>query len=150
MLKTKTTISEIMTTQPLTLKEDDTIQSIIDIFEKNSFDHIPITSENGLVGMVSKSDLYRRILKLTSRTSGKTYTENVLSHALISEIMTKNPVRVLPEHNLVFASEILLQDEFHAIPVTNKQNEVVGIVTAKDILNSIIDNHEGILQQGSV
>ncbi len=53
--------------------------------------------------------------------------------------MTKNPVVVDIDQSVEFTIEILLQGEFHAIPVISK-DQLVGIINAKDILESMTNN----------
>ena len=52
--------------------------------------------------------------------------------------MTSKPVVVTPEHSIEYAIELLLQGDFHALPVV-ENDKLLGIITSKDVLEFIID-----------
>lgn len=53
---------------------------------------------------------------------------------LIKDIMTKNPVCVTEETQIVEASEIMKKNNFSKLPVLDKSKKLVGIITKNDIL----------------
>ena len=133
------TIKNIMTPDPITIKDDDSVSKVIQKMKDNDFDHLPVVdSWNNLLGIISKSDLYRKALMLSHETSGQSYTNKVLFVTKASEIMTPKPVVVTPEHTVEYAIELLLQGDFHALPVV-EGDKLLGIITSKDVLEFIID-----------
>lgn len=140
MTDKKILVSQVMTRTPITIEENDSIQKAIQILREHDFDHIPVTKNDTLVGILSKSDIYSSLLRLSIETSGKTYSQATLTLTPIKEIMTSNPVRVLANQDISLASEILLQGQFHSVPVTDNNDHVIGILTAKDILNYLTDH----------
>jgi len=102
----------------------------------NHIHHLPIIDhDNNVVGIVSQSDLYRKALSLTKETSGVSFTSKVLFNTPVSEIMTASPTTISSEAQVAKVAEILVASDFHAVPVIF-QDRVVGIVTAKDVLES--------------
>ena len=138
-MKKNLSIENIMTVNPVTVYDDDSITKVIQKIRDHDFDHIPVVDKGkNLLGIISKSDLYRQALDLSKSTTGKSYTNKVLFVTTAKEIMTANPVVVTPEHDIGFAIELLLQGNFHALPVVSDSN-LVGIITSKDVLEFIID-----------
>ncbi len=136
-MKLKNTIKDIMTAHPLSVDIDARVSEIIKLIEDHDFDHLPVLDKDGILkGIISKTDLYHNALRLSKSTSGKSYSEKLLYTTLAKEIMTKNPVVVDSRQSIDFAIELLLQDKFHALPVV-ENNRLVGIITSKDILESI-------------
>jgi len=130
------TIQDIMTPVPLTLHPDDNITMAIERMKDNHIHHLPIIDhDNNVVGIVSQSDLYRKALSLTKETSGVSFTSKVLFNTPVSEIMTASPTTISSEAQVAKVAEILVASDFHAVPVIF-QDRVVGIVTAKDVLES--------------
>ena len=131
------TIADVMTKNPITIHHDASVVEILDTLSKCDFDHLPVVnSEERLVGMISKSDLYKKTLVLSKTTTGKTYTMKQLEATKANDIMTARPLSISPEHSLALAVEILLQSKFHALPVVSDE-VVVGVVTAKDLLGAL-------------
>lgn len=134
-----TAIKNIMTENPLSIDTEMRVSEIIKLMDKNEFDHLPVLDKEGkLKGIISKNDLYHHALRLSKSTSGKSYSEKLLYTTLAKEIMTTDPVVVACDQNIDFATELLLQDKFHALPVVEDMR-LVGIITSKDILESIVD-----------
>ena len=131
------TIKEIMTPNPLSVNTESRISEIIKVIEDHHFDHLPVLDDNGmLTGIISKTDLYHKALSLSKTTSGKAYSEKLLDGTRAKEILTSDPVSIESYQSVDYAIELLLQDKFHALPVI-ESNRLVGIITAKDILESI-------------
>jgi acetoin utilization protein AcuB len=53
---------------------------------------------------------------------------------VISRIMTRNPITVRPEASVTDAQAIMRRERIHRLPVVDKNNELVGIVSEKDLL----------------
>ncbi|MEM5947054.1 CBS and ACT domain-containing protein [Spirochaetia bacterium 38H-sp] len=52
----------------------------------------------------------------------------------IKEIMTKNPVAVTADINILEAKELLKKEKIHRLPVTDSQGKIQGIIAEKDLL----------------
>ncbi|MFO7965322.1 MAG: CBS domain-containing protein [Desulfobacterales bacterium] len=50
------------------------------------------------------------------------------------DIMTKNPVTVLPETEIVRAAEILLEKGINGLPVVDEEGKLVGIICQSDLI----------------
>ncbi len=50
--------------------------------------------------------------------------------------MTRNPVTISPEANVVEASELMKKNKVHRLPVLDKDKKLVGIISEKDILHA--------------
>lgn len=132
-------IKHIMTSSPITVSINDSINTVIQTIKRYTFDHLPVVDANQHIkGIISKSDLYKNVLSLTQNTTGKSYTQKVFFATKAADIMTKNPITVSGEQSIDYAIEILLQDYFHAIPVV-KSEKIIGIITSKDILEYITE-----------
>jgi len=138
-MKNFPTIKNIMTPNPITINNEDSVSRAILKMKNNDFDHLPVVDKwNNLLGIISKSDLYRKALHLSQNTTGKAYTTKVLFVTTAADIMTADPVVVTPEQSVEFAVELLLQGDFHALPVVS-ENRLIGIITSKDVLEFIVD-----------
>lgn len=107
-------------TDPITLKENDTIGHALMIMRENSIGGIPIINHNNeLVGILTNRDL--RFEKNLKR--------------LIKEVMTKESLITAPEGTDLKKAEIILQEyKVEKLPVVNKKGKLVGLITYKDII----------------
>ncbi len=138
-MKKYPTTKNIMTSNPVTVNDKDSVTKVIQKMKDNDFDHLPVVDEwKNLLGIISKTDLYKKSLQLSQNSSGKAYTKKVLFVTTAAEIMTPKPVVVTPEHSVDYAIELLLQGDFHALPVVTDE-KLLGIITSKDVLEFIID-----------
>lgn len=116
-------ISTIMSTEVITLDVNDNLGRVVDILKKNRVHHLPVVDGKKLVGIVTSWDL----LKLN-----KTFEEYPTIN--VSDIMTKKVATLEPDMHIGSVAEVLLENLFHAIPIVNDDHELVGIVTAFDVL----------------
>ncbi len=104
---------------PVTITREKRVADAIDIMAKFKIGGIPVVDDQGhLVGIVTNRDL--RFEKNMNRP--------------IEEIMTKeNLVSTTESTNLEKAAEILQYHKIEKLPVVDKNNKLIGLVTYKDI-----------------
>lgn len=129
-------VSEIMTKKLITVLPTDSLQMVNDIFEQHNIHHIPVVRHLDLVGIISKTDFYKAIhgAKLESEESAETYNKTIFAKFQVQDLMTKHVVKISPEDKIGTASEIFLENYFHAIPIVNSEKELVGILSSYDII----------------
>jgi len=116
-------VETIMTTDPITLGPDNTLEDARKIFDENHFHHIPIIETGKLVGIISTFDLMN--------------TNRMLSEykgVPISTIMTRKIATLNPTDMIGAASIVLLQNRFQSIPVVDDNRNLLGILTTFDLL----------------
>ncbi len=126
-------VSDIMTRDLVTIKPDAGIEEIHDLFENNTFHHIPVTEKGKLVGIISKSD-YHKIRHMIAITwSGEAVVQDLYKDICAGDIMTREPLRIEPDDSIGLAADIFLVNALHSLPVV-EQDQLVGIVTSHDLL----------------
>ncbi len=116
-------ISTIMTTEVVALDVHDKLSAALDILKKKRVHHLPVVEGKKLVGIITSWDLLR-----LNRTFEEYHSINV------SDVMTRKVATLEPDMHIGSAAEVLLENLFHAIPVVNDDHELIGIVTAFDVL----------------
>jgi len=104
---------------PITVLKEKTVADVLEMMSAYKIGGIPVVDEHGyLVGIVTNRDL--RFEKRYDKP--------------ISEVMTKdNLVTVLESTNLEKAADILQAHKIEKLPVVDKNNKLIGLVTYKDI-----------------
>lgn len=116
-------ISTIMTKNPIVLSPSDSLMRVKEIFTKHRIHHIPIVKNGDLQGIITTYDLW----KLNSN-------HDTYNSTTVSEVMTKSVAVVNQEDKVGTAAELFLDNRFHALPVVDQKNKLVGIVTSFDVL----------------
>jgi IMP dehydrogenase len=104
---------------PITVKKDKTVADVLEMMGTYKIGGIPVVDDEGyLVGIVTNRDL--RFEKRFDKP--------------ISEVMTsQNLVTTLESTDLEKAAYILQEHKIEKLPVVDKNNKLIGLVTYKDI-----------------
>lgn len=130
-------VKEVMTTEVITVRENDVMSKVENLMNEHKFNHIPIVDDqNNLMGILTRNDI--QLLKdwgtnLNLRTSLKA-NEQLLNSNTADDRMNRNIVKVSPEDTLEVCADIFKENLFHALPVTDN-NKLVGIITTYDLIN---------------
>jgi IMP dehydrogenase len=112
-----------MIQDPLTLKIDALVSDALALMKEQKIGGIPvIDDQNRLKGIITNRDL--RFEKNMKRP--------------LKEIMTAKVITTFDPKNMNKAEEILQQNRIEKLPVVDKQNRLVGLITYKDILKARI------------
>ncbi len=107
-----------MIQDPITLNEDALIADALKLMHDNKIGGIPIVNKNGLlVGIVTNRDLrFEKNLKRPVR-----------------EVMTSKNIITTKVTDLKKAEQILQHNKIEKLPVIDKNNKLIGLITYRDI-----------------
>lgn len=112
-----------MISDPVTLSKDHTLGEAKDLMSRYKISGLPVVDpDNVLIGIITNRDVK--------------YQENL--DMKVEEIMTKeNLITSDKDTNLEKAKEILLKNRVEKLPIVDKDNKLVGLITIKDIDNQL-------------
>ncbi|WP_312420653.1 IMP dehydrogenase [Epilithonimonas sp.] len=112
-----------MIADPVTLSKDHTLAEAKELMANYKISGLPVVDENNyLIGIITNRDVK--------------YQENL--DIKVEEIMTKeNLITSDKNTNLEKAKEILLKNRIEKLPIVDKKNKLVGLITIKDIDNQL-------------
>jgi CBS domain-containing protein len=122
---------------------------------ENRVDSIPVLYDNDLVGIVTATDVLKLFVRLYE--IGRQYKEKstepkrrfvdllagnsdkalwALSSVLgtVKDIMTEKVVSLQEQDNLGKVMKVMQEGKFRHIPIVDEQNELIGIVSDRDVL----------------
>jgi len=141
-----------MTKKLITVSPETGIVHATKLLLENRINGVPVTDETGkLVGILCQSDLIAQQKKLPvpsfftfldgliPLTSMKQFEKQIQKIAAITvaQAMTPNPVAVRPDTGIEEVAALMVDNNFHTIPVVH-EGELVGIVGKEDILRTLI------------
>ena len=129
-------VKDVMTTDLISVHENDIVSAAAKIFNERNFHHIPVVSDKGaLSGIISLTDIDRikTGASLFKNPNKEEYDAAIFETMWVRDLMTRSVVHLQPEDSIYNAYEIFKENHFRALPVV-KENELVGMVTPIDIL----------------
>jgi len=130
------TIDELMTANPYTLRDNDTLEDARRIMTERHIRHIPITDDNHhLLGLVTQRDV------LEATDPGSKQQANRVSSSdniKLSDIMIRNVSVVHQSESVRQAAIFLRSHKFGCLPVVSN-DRLVGIITDSDFIDIAIN-----------
>lgn len=135
-------VRHIMTTDLVTADPDETIDAVRHKLMDNHIQHIPVVDGKKIVGIISKGDIHRMEHHFTLFHSEKALESNrqIFSTILASEIMTKSLVKLKDTDAASIAVDLFRENLFHALPVVNDKDQLVGMISPLDLLRYAFDD----------
>ncbi|MCA1950720.1 MAG: CBS domain-containing protein [Treponema sp.] len=118
-------IKDVMTTALITAKRTDTLRHIQALMRENYITGVPIAEDQRLLGIVSIDDIVTAL--------DKGYIDDVAERR-----MTRNVIVLEDDMPLSFAISYLNKYRYGRFPVLNKARELVGIITSKDVIRTLL------------
>lgn len=125
----KISIKRVMSKNPITARPNDEIHTVIELLIKNNIGSIPVVDEEGLVGIITKTDLM------------KVYTDKLKNRWKVSNLMTSDVVTVNENHSIAHVINTMEKNSIGKIVVI-RDNEPVGMITHENISFAQIDDPE--------
>lgn len=150
-------VKDLMTKKVITIKPEDTVNQVADILSEHHFTGVPVVDENGvLVGTVSERDFIASDSKIYLPTYIKLLTEldfvkndernlspavqNIIN-ATAKDIMNDQPVTIDENSDIETLAEMFGQKRVNPIPVVDKDNKLLGIVSRSDLIKLFSAKH---------
>lgn len=108
---------------------------------------LPVVEDEKLVGIVTKRGLLRADLSFLLDQSN--YLVVNPADAKIGDVMTRNPLTILPGSIMPKAARIMLENKITALPVM-EDGKLIGILTNSDLLRFILTEYPAIKQKRPV
>jgi CBS domain-containing protein len=128
-------VKDLMTRNVIAVQENEQLTEVLDIINAEHVRHVPVLRGNQLVGIVSRTDINRLTFGalLPEQDSAD---EAILNMLTLKQIMSANPRVVKASDPISKVAEIFANEEFHALPVVDDQEEwqCVGIITTTDLI----------------
>lgn len=120
----KNTVGDIASRDVVSLKTESTLLEASKLFASNNIKGAPVMGDGKAIGVFTVTDLVKAIA-------------NENNDAVIGDLMTTNIVIVNEDMKIANAIEIMLKKDISRLLIADKDNNLLGIVTRTDLINSI-------------
>lgn len=127
-------VSKYMTQKLVTVTPEMTVRDAFLTMREHRVRHLPVVEGERLVGIISDRDL--RQPKWAEDLDDWTAYYQLEDHTVAS-VMTRNPEVVHTYEGIRNAVRILRDRRYGALPVVDKRGDLVGILSAQDLLSAL-------------
>lgn len=130
-----TPIIQIIERDAVTVSVDQRVSEALRILSSGRFHHLPVIRGQSLVGLLSTTD----VLELKASSLGSDDAEFLDKHYRIEDLMSKDVISVSDRATVGDAATQLSAGGFHSLPVVDREDRLVGIVTTTDLIDHMLD-----------
>jgi CBS domain-containing membrane protein len=144
-LAQKIPVSAVMTTNVVTVRPDANVHEVTGLLAENKISGLPVVDDkNRVVGLISEAD----VLSMMGVTREHTF-KDVIRHILgepvpkqrqgetVRDFMTSPAVTTTPDADIREAARMLDERRIKRLPVVDKEQRLLGIVSRADIVRTI-------------
>ena len=127
-------VKEAMNANPMKVAPDDTMRSAKNIMRDNGLTGLPVVDGNRLAGILSLYDIMA------------CYDNGNLDEK-VSKYMSRDVILLEEDMPISFAINYFNTFKFRRFPVINKNKELTGMITARDLTAAMLNNINKQLQK---
>jgi len=135
-----------MSTPAITIDVHSSMQDALSLLKTHTISLLPVMDRARLVGVVTDGDLKKASPSGASSLSAHELLY-LLSTIQIKDIMSKKPITVPADLTIEETAEILMDKRISGVPVLDKHDGVIGVITDADLYRVII-SMAGIKKRG--
>ena len=132
-MKKDVPVAEVMTPHPRSVQVNQKLSDVRAALADGRLHHLPVVDGQQLVGIISMTDLLE--FGFEPRESQADRDEYLDKHFLIAQIMQTELVTIPGDSTVRDAAKALTTGTLHAVPVVDKDRNLLGIVTSTDIVS---------------
>ena len=129
-------VEKIMEKSVVTVELDDSLKTVKEIFDNTHFHHLLVVESGKLFGVVSDRDLLKA-LSPNIETAIETRRDTATLNKKVHQIMTRKPVTLMQNKGIYDAIEIFNNHNVSCIPIVDDKDNLVGIISWRDILKAL-------------
>ena len=132
-------VEELMTTKVFVVQQDDWIDRVFFLIHYERVRHLPVVEKGKVVGIVSDRDLYKALGPKSNSSAfddaaGTNSAELHVVSKKVRHIMRRGVITVNRDTSAANAAALMADNKIGALPVVDKDNKLVGILSSTDIL----------------
>lgn len=120
-------IKNLMSEELITIDKDQNLSDALKLLRKHNISRLPVTNNKELVGIISERDIANKL-------GSSKYESMPASRLHISSVMVKDVFTVPETMQLDEVAKLMLENGIGSVPVINKEDKMVGIVSKADFV----------------
>lgn len=125
-------VKDFMTTRLITFTPKDSMHTVMETLVEKGISGAPVIDEDGsLCGIISEGDCLKQVVR------GK-YLNSLTEVGIVSDFMTKEPIFISPNDNIMEIAQKFLNLRLRRFPVLDR-GKLVGQISQRDVMAAIKD-----------
>jgi CBS domain-containing protein len=138
-------VRDIMTRDVITINEEDNLTELARGMDFFRVRHLPVVSDDKLVGLISHRDMLRMAMSsLDTSVGASTRASRTLANTFAASVMTRDVATVAADTPIVDAVQLMLRTKFGCLPVVEADQRLIGLITEHDLLRELASLLEGV------
>ncbi|SEK46445.1 acetoin utilization protein AcuB [Carnobacterium iners] len=131
-------VKNYMTSKVVTVSEDTKVLEALDIMKEHKFHRLPVVRKDKMIGLITEEIIQEN--SPSTATSLSIHEMNyLLTKTTVGDIMHKKIITIGADALLEEAADLMLKNEVGVLPVVEDRDNVIGIITDKDLFRAFID-----------
>ena len=130
-------VEAAMTDRIKTVSPDQSLSDVRSIFEEEGFRHLPVMGNEGLIGIITHTDLMRVTYGAHIAEADFEVNNLILESTTVAEAMSKNVKTIDSSSDLKEAARIMKTYKVGCVPVVD-DGQLLGLITTTDVLAAFI------------
>jgi CBS domain-containing protein len=127
-------VKDVMTRTILTASPEDSMRDLRELLRSHNITGVPVTEGNRIFGIISMENVIQALDR-------RTLDETVAQH------MSRKLILLEEDMPIFFAISYFGRYSFRRFPVVNRNNDIVGIVTSRDITTRLLMEANGEIER---
>ena len=127
-------IKDWITREVVTIGPEASVKEAFGLLKSMGIRHLPVVKEGRLKGIVTDRDLRRPKISDVFKSWDELYRLN--DEIQVQDIMVAPAVTISEETTIQEAAKVMAQKRIGALPVTDKNGKLSGIISESDILRA--------------
>lgn len=136
-LKRKLLVSHYMTEDVVTIEPDTSLLEAHRLMGAKRIRSLGVMDGDRLAGLVTRTDLMSSDPSRLASRNNQELSLKILTQP-VEKVMTRSLITISPAEPVTRAAELMLRHKIHCLPVVDKQEKLVGIITESDLFLMIV------------
>lgn len=128
---------DIMTVNVVSVTPETKIKEAIDLFTEHHISGLPVIIDNKVIGVITEADIISAITgKQKSKLLDLLHKKVDKIPTLVKDVMTTPAITIVSSTLVYEIAELFKKKNINRVPVVDKQNILLGIVTRADVVKA--------------
>lgn len=129
-------VAEIMQKNPIVVSPADRVSHVRRLMLDNNIGRVPVVEDDRLVGMVTEKDIAKAMRSFRDIVEGSKQDSRI-KNLIVEDIMKIGVKTVYTNTPTSDVAKLMLQENIGGVPVVNLEDQMVGLVTRRSIVNGL-------------
>jgi CBS domain-containing protein len=129
-------VAEVMQKNPIVAHPADRVNHVRRLMLDNNIGRVPVVDDDKLVGIVTEKDIAKAMRSFRDIVDGNKQDARI-KNLIVEDIMKMGVKTVYTNALIKDVAKLMLDENIGGVPVVNLEDQMVGLVTRRNIVNGL-------------